>query len=216
MTIYLCVTWWFEMVRVAGCRRRRGLTMCPGSGTGSGEIVPPGAGGILRGVDHCAECGFVYDTVPAADLPRRLSAAGPRFAAALAAIDDPRRRPAPAVWSPLEYTCHVRDVLRVQGERLALALRTDNPEWVPMGREERVTRDAYNAQEPRVVLAELTKAANDLARLVGSLSPPQWSRTGVYHWPAVETRTLLWLGRHTVHELEHHLLDLARPNGPPS
>ncbi|WP_406044517.1 hypothetical protein OG799_08560 [Micromonospora sp. NBC_00898] len=39
------------------------------------------------------------------------------------------------VWSPLEYTCHVRDVLRVQGERLALALVTEEPEFTPMGRD---------------------------------------------------------------------------------
>jgi hypothetical protein len=165
---------------------------------------------ILLDVDHCDECGFVYSTVSAEDLPRRLEAAGSRYRAALAAIHDPRRRPAPSVWSPLEYTCHVRDVLRVQGERLALALRADNPEFVPMGREERATLDAYNAQDPQTVLTELTEAANDLARVFGTLSPSQWSRTGIYNWPTVESRTLLWLGRHTVHELEHHLMDLAR------
>jgi hypothetical protein len=165
---------------------------------------------ILLGVDHCDECGFTYATITTEDLPRRLAAAGPRFVAALATVHDPRRRPAPAVWSPLEYTCHVRDVLRVQGERLALALRTDGPEFVPMGREERVVLDAYNAQDPQTVLTDLTTAANDLARAFGALSPPQWSRTGIYTWPTVESRTILWLGRHTVHEVEHHLMDLTR------
>ncbi|MEV4513615.1 DinB family protein [Dactylosporangium sp. NPDC049525] len=161
-------------------------------------------------MDHCDECGFTYATVAPEDLPGRLDAAGPRFAAALAAIRDPRRRPAPSVWSPLEYTCHVRDVLRVQGERLALALRTDDPEFAPMGRDERVLLDAYNAQDPQAVLSDLTRAANDLARVFGTLSPSQWSRTGIYNWPTVESRTILWLGRHTVHEVEHHLMDLTR------
>lgn len=161
-------------------------------------------------MDHCDECGFSYASVSVEDLPRRLEAAGPRFVATLATVHDPRRRSAPSVWSPLEYTCHVRDVLRVQGERLALALRTDNPEFVLMGREERVIRDAYNAQDPQTVLTELTEAANDLARAFGALGPSQWSRTGIYNWPTSETRTLLWLGRHTVHEVEHHLMDLTR------
>jgi len=161
-------------------------------------------------VDHCDECGFAYATISAEDLPRRLEAAGPRFVAALAAIPDSRRRPAPTVWSPLEYTCHVRDVLRVQGERLALAVRTDNPEFMPMGREERVTVDAYNAQDLQTVLTELSEAANTLARDFGALRPSQWSRTGIYNWPTVESRTILWLGRHTIHELEHHLMDLTR------
>ena len=160
-------------------------------------------------MDRCEECGFAYTTVSPADLPPRLRAAGPLFVAALATIDDPRRRPGPSVWSPLEYTCHVRDVLRVQGERLALALRTDDPEIVPMGREERVTLDAYNTQDPPTVLAELSEAACRLARDFDVLSPPQWSRTVVYNWPTAESRTILWLGRHTVHEVEHHLMDLT-------
>lgn len=161
-------------------------------------------------MDHCEECGFAYAGVTAQDLPPRLVAAGPRYAAAIAATQDPRRRPAPSVWSPLEYTCHVRDVLRVQAGRLALALRTDDPQFVPMGREERVTSDAYNGQDPRTVLAELDVAANDLARAFDTLTPSQWRRTGVYNWPTVESRTILWLGRHTIHEVEHHLMDLAR------
>jgi hypothetical protein len=161
-------------------------------------------------VDQCDECGFSYAAVSAMDLPGRLEAAGPRFVATLTTIPDPRRRPAPTVWSPLEYTCHVRDVLRVQSERVALALRVDNPEFVPMGRDERVILDAYNAQDPQTVLTELAAAADDLARVFDTLSPSQWSRTGIYPWPTVESRTILWLGRHTVHELEHHLMDVTR------
>lgn len=161
-------------------------------------------------MDRCEECGFDYTAVSATDLRARLEAAGPRFAAALAAVADPRRRPAPSVWSPLEYTCHVRDVLHVQGERVALALRVDNPQFVPMGREERVVADAYNAQDPQTVLAELTAAAHELARVFDALGPAQWERTGIYPWPAAETRTVLWLGRHTVHEVQHHLMDVSR------
>ena len=159
-------------------------------------------------MDRCAECGFGYATVPAADLPRRLTDGGHRFAAALAAHPEPRRRPAPSVWSPLEYGCHLRDVLRVQAERLALALRADNPEFAPMGRDERAVRDRYHAQDPAVVRAELTAAAGELAAAFGRLGPREWDRTGVYTWPAVAPRTMLWLGRHTVHEIEHHLGDI--------
>jgi DinB superfamily len=161
-------------------------------------------------VDRCDECGFDYPAVPAAELPGRLEAAAPRFAAALHEVPDLHRRPAPEVWSPLEYTCHVRDVLRVQAERVALALRADNPEFVPMGRDERAIAEAYNAQDPRRVLTELAEAARELARVLGALEPAQWDRTGIYPWPAAESRTVLWLGRHTVHEVEHHLMDIAR------
>jgi hypothetical protein len=167
-------------------------------------------GSILCGMDECDECGFRYTAVPVSDLRGHLEMAGPRYAAGLSGVADPRRRPAPSVWSPLEYTCHVRDVLRVQAERVALALRVDSPEFAPMGRDERVIADAYNAQDPQRVVAELTAAAHDLADALDALSPQQWDRTGIYPWPSAEPRTILWLGRHTVHELEHHLMDLTR------
>ncbi|WP_264653234.1 FtsK/SpoIIIE domain-containing protein [Actinoplanes cyaneus] len=160
--------------------------------------------------DHCAECGFTYASVSAAALPARLRTAGSLYAAALLAASAPRRRPSPDVWSPLEYTCHVRDVLRVQRERLDLAVRADNPVFAPMGRDERALRDDYNGQDPYVVLTDVDLAAESLAVAFEALAPAQLSRTGLYSWPAPATRDLLWVGRHTVHEVVHHLRDIAR------
>ncbi|MFI1154959.1 hypothetical protein [Streptomyces sp. NPDC020817] len=47
-------------------------------------------------------------------------------------------RPAPGIWSPLEYACHVRDVLLVQRERVLAARRSNTPVADPMGRDEHV------------------------------------------------------------------------------
>jgi hypothetical protein len=163
-------------------------------------------------VDLCAQCGFTYATVAADALPGRLVAFPPRYATALRAAPDPRRRPAPEVWSPLEYTCHVRDVFDVQRERLATALRVDAPEFPPMGRDERAVTERYNEQDPDVVLAELAAAAEALAAAFAALDAAQWDRVGVYPWPEPRERSMLWLGRHTVHEGEHHLLDIT-PRG---
>ena len=159
-------------------------------------------------MDACDECGFVYAQVGAETLVDRLREFGPRYAAALRAIGEPRRRPAPEVWSPLEYVCHVRDVFQAQRERLELAIRTDEPEFTPMGREELVVTRAYNQQDPEVALRELAAVAEELAVVLAG--PVDLDRTGVYNWPHREVRTLLWLGRHTVHEGEHHLLDVRR------
>ncbi|MFE9656524.1 DinB family protein [Micromonospora sp. NPDC006431] len=161
-------------------------------------------------MDRCDECTFVYASVSAQELPGLLRELRARYAAALSAVPDLRRRPAPGVWSPLEYTCHVRDVLRVQGERLALALTVEAPEFTPMGRDERAVADAYNEQDPAVVLDELAVAADDLAARFGVLGPSELARTGGYPWPQPQARTLLWLGQHTIHEGEHHLLDIRR------
>ncbi|MEV1331299.1 DinB family protein [Micromonospora costi] len=161
-------------------------------------------------MDHCEECGFVYADVPAADLPRVLSGLGDRYATALGAASEPRRRPAERVWSPLEYACHVHDVLRVQHERLVLALTVTAPEFPSMGRDERAVADAYNEQDPAVVLADLADAAESLAARFAGLGPADLDRTGVYPLAEPTAQTMLWLGRHTVHEGEHHLLDIRR------
>ena len=36
------------------------------------------------------------------------------------------------------------------------------------------------------------------------------ARTGVYHWPTTEVRTVDWIARHTVHESVHHFSDIER------
>ncbi|MFI2649891.1 DinB family protein [Micromonospora fulviviridis] len=161
-------------------------------------------------MDRCDECLFVYSALGSGELPQRLRDLAARYPAALYGVPDPRRRPAPEVWSALEYACHVRDVFRVQGERLALALRVDEPEFHPMGRDELVITERYNAQDPEVVLADLAAAADGFAARFGALGEVELERTGVYPWPRREARTLRWLGRHTVHEAEHHLLDIRR------
>ncbi|MER7282921.1 DinB family protein [Dactylosporangium sp. NPDC000244] len=161
-------------------------------------------------MDLCEECGFAYDGVAAAEVAGRLGEFAGRYADALDGVADVRRRPAPGVWSALEYTCHVRDVLRVQRERLDLALHADAPEFAPMGRDELAVTAAYNRQDPAAVLAALGAAADVLGTAFAALGPAELDRIGLYPWPEPVPRTLLWLGRHTVHEGEHHLMDIKR------
>ena len=91
-------------------------------------------------------CGFEWDRVVGAELASRLAEAGARFRRILLPTDrdadwteQVRTRPSPDTWSPIEYACHVRDVLLVQRDRAYRALVEDAPEFSPMGREERVT-----------------------------------------------------------------------------
>jgi S-DNA-T family DNA segregation ATPase FtsK/SpoIIIE len=79
-----------------------------------------------------------------------------------------------------------------------------------MGREERVVADRYNEQEPRVVAAELMAAAGALALDFEALDGAGWRRVGIYNWPERAERSMRWLGQHTVHEGEHHLIDIDR------
>jgi S-DNA-T family DNA segregation ATPase FtsK/SpoIIIE len=157
----------------------------------------------------CDECGLVYASIAVTDIPNALVAFGPIYRARLGV--DPSRlraRPSPEIWSALEYSCHVRDVLEVQRGRLLLALAEDRPTFIPMGRVERVTRDRYNDQDPLIVADELEAAATAIGAAFGGLDAEQWERTGIYNWPTASERSMVWLGRHTIHEGQHHLRDI--------
>ncbi len=166
-------------------------------------------------MDHCDECGYQYASTPRQDIAPTFRALAQTYSERLMEGGDDalRSRPQPQTWSALEYACHVRDVLAVQRERIQLALAEDEPTFTPMGRDELVVERRYNAQQPKVVAQEITSAAEDLATSVEALDGPGWARTAVYAWPAPAVHTLEWVGRHTVHELIHHLLDIDRQRG---
>ena len=165
----------------------------------------------------CDECGFEYDSVAVGDIGPRLRAGAAELVDVLrvAVDDDLRRRPAPGVWSPLEYTCHVRDVLEVQLGRVALAMVVDCPSFEPMQRDERPERLKYNAQDPVVVAEQLTDAAAALALVFERMTDDHLARTVTYNWPEEMIRPLRWVGRHTIHELLHHRLDIERAGASP-
>jgi S-DNA-T family DNA segregation ATPase FtsK/SpoIIIE len=161
--------------------------------------------------ERCAECGYVYD-VAASALSSRLAGVATRYAAALDGRADAivRTRPDSTTWSALEYTCHLRDVLFVQRDRLYVALVADDATWPPMYRDARPTLARYNQQDPEVVLEQLAVAGELAADAFSDLDAAQLARTFTYNYPAPATRDVLWLGRHTLHEAEHHLADVHR------
>lgn len=162
-------------------------------------------------MDDCDACGFHYALSEAQE-------AGPaieRGVAELARIiaeqaHDAARRREPSTWSPLEYGCHVRDVLTVQRERALLARRRKTPSVEPMGRDERGEHDGYAEQDPSAVATQLTQMAALMANVLGRLQPADWELTMIYNYPEVAERSLRWLAIHTRHEVEHHLLDVQR------
>ncbi|CAG6396601.1 DinB family protein [Streptomyces cocklensis] len=159
----------------------------------------------------CTECGFAYDLTLAPTVPALARDDAEAYAGLLRAEPSVlRRRPAPDVWSPLEYACHVRDVLLVQRERVLAARRNDTPVAEPMGRDERVEHDGYAGQHPADVARQLTDAALLFGNALDQLSPAGWERTLIYTYPERQVRSLRWLALHTLHELRHHLLDIRR------
>ncbi|HTT87673.1 MAG TPA: DinB family protein [Acidimicrobiales bacterium] len=163
-------------------------------------------------MEACAECGYSYGALRRGEIAPALEARARDFRVVLLGTDAGRlrARPRPGVWSVLEYACHVRDVLEVQRHRAERAGAEARPDFAPMRREERVTEDGYNDQDPAAVADRLVAGAGALAGLFDGLDDAGWERTGVYHWPTTEVRTVEWIGRHTVHEEVHHLLDVGR------
>ena len=167
---------------------------------------------------HCRACGFAFDL-------GRAEEAGPLIVAGVGDIAGVMlsretsvlaRRSEPSLWSPLEYGCHVRDVLLVQRERVLAARRIDYPSFDPMGRDERVAHDGYAEQRGDDVARQLEDAAGLLANVLARLDPPEWERRVAYNYPEHQERSLRWVAAHTAHEVHHHLGDIERQLGSPT
>ncbi len=160
--------------------------------------------------DKCPQCGFVYDLTAAGAAGEAINA---RVGAAVAILSDGevdvRSRRQPAVWSPLEYGCHLRDMLLVQRERVLAALRVDRPDCTAMGRDERVVHDGYADQEPADVARQLGDAALMFGNVLRRLSADDWDRAVVCHFPETSLRSLRCVAVHTMHEAQHHLGDIS-------
>ncbi|MFW6092113.1 MAG: DinB family protein [Actinomycetota bacterium] len=162
-------------------------------------------------MERCEECGFGYDLGRAAQAGAEITDGAAALAAMVAAAGtDVRSRRWPQTWSPLEYACHVRDMLLVQRERVLLARRKDRPSVEPMGRDERVEHDGYAEQEVADVARQLTDAARLFANVLARLGDADWDRTMEYHYPGTAERSLRWVAVHTLHEVSHHTLDVSR------
>src|SRR3984885_2478097 len=123
----------------------------------------------------CPECGLDTSSFAREDIPAMILANAAAWREPLAAADA-ARRPRPGKWSPLEYGCHVRDVLKLYDYRLGLMLTEDDPLYPNWDQDETAVADQYFAQDPAVVADDLVVAAGVLADHFAALSADQWLR----------------------------------------
>src|SRR5580700_2295750 len=99
---------------------------------GFGNVADPTRS--VAAMTECPECGFVYEDLPLDAVAPSMRAFAGSYREVLGGIDQAvvSERPEPAVWSALEYTCHLRDVLLVQRDRVVLAHVVECPQPVPM------------------------------------------------------------------------------------
>jgi hypothetical protein len=163
---------------------------------------------------RCPECGFDSSKVPTDQIAALIRANAGTWLAILAEDPEPlARRVRDDRWSPLEYSCHVRDVFHVMDERLNLMIRLDDPTYQNWDQDRAAVEDHYAAQQPETVAADLSRAANKLASDFEGVDAAGWRRRGRRSDGA--TFTIETLGQYALHDVVHHLEevtgDLAMP-----
>ena len=134
-------------------------------------------------------------------------------AAAIAAVlradvANAHRRPTEDRWSSLEYAAHVRDVMLTIRDRLVIGLVEDHPGFKPLYRDTRVDLGLYRTDTVDALLPELDAGAAMFLRLFAEIDDVALDRPVQYGFPEPATRTLDWMGKQVVHEIEHHLRDI--------
>lgn len=159
----------------------------------------------------CPECGFAAGEVTVDRFGTIIRDNATVWEAALTRADV-RERPAPQVWSVLEYACHVRDVNRLFAERVRLMLDHDEPHFANWDQDETAVADRYDLQDPEVVAQELIDAAAAVADLYEDVPPDAWGRRGVRSNGS--EFTIESIGRYHLHDLIHHAHDVSGADAP--
>jgi hypothetical protein len=157
----------------------------------------------------CDECGFVASSYPRDSFSRVIRESAQQWTAVLTR-NDVRERPREDKWSPLEYSCHVRDVYKTMGGRLGRMLDEDDPVFPNWDQDETALEERYELQQPELVSGELVDAANSYADRFDGVTTEQWSRPGTRSNGSrftVET-----LGAYGLHDVVHHLWDVNTAN----
>lgn len=150
----------------------------------------------------CPECG--YEPHKTEETSARTAAAALRWQAVLER-SDAAERPEPGVWSPVEYACHVRDMLRLLEERVELMLTGENPLFGNWDQDKVAVEAGYYWADPAVVAADLSARAISATTLSG-IDGVRWDRTGRRSDGIIFT--VASLCRFTLHDAEHHLQDV--------
>lgn len=153
----------------------------------------------------CPECGFDPSAVAVADLVDLIHE-NTRGWYDVLDRRDVAVRPAPEVWSPLEYGCHVRDVHLVFAERLREMLEQNDPAFANWDQDDTAVAKAYAEQRADKVVVELVEAAAEVAAIYAGVPADAWDRPGRRSNGSVFT--IASLGTYHLHDIVHHLWDV--------
>jgi len=162
----------------------------------------------------CPECHLDYGTLHPPFAINTIKSFPRRFTEALASATPEedndaviRTRPSPDVWSALEYTAHVTDILdtfAVIVQRMYDEDKPDLPFWDP---DEKAKSDGYNQMARADVFTRLKAGADALVTEAERVDGDGWTRTATFPWG---DRDLLTMLQNAAHEGVHHLKDAER------
>lgn len=156
----------------------------------------------------CPECGLVASSVEESDLGIAIVEEARQWDDVLIKLSDSpslSARPAPGVWSALEYAGHVRDTLTLFADRIQLAIDIENPRFEYQDQDAAVLDRRYNDQDPRKLAAAIRANAERFAQVLDTLPSDARVKGGTRHDDEPFDITLL--ARFTLHEVRHHRLD---------
>ncbi|MDN6357917.1 MAG: DinB family protein [Yaniella sp.] len=151
----------------------------------------------------CTECGF--QPFPPNQMGDRLRSAAERWRPVLERAGA-TQRPEEQTWSPVEYACHVRDMITVLQQRVEAMLSQRNPDLEDLEGDAEAVRRGYWRADSQTVLAELTQNAQLTADLMDTVEGQQWELPGRRSdgFEFTIATLCLYIG----HEMEHHLYDV--------
>ncbi len=156
---------------------------------------------------RCDQCGFAAGEVEASEIAERAFIAAEEWVQILRSSPAVASRPAPTVWSPLEYGCHVRDVFRLFDDRLALVLAEEHPTFANWDQDEAAIVGRYHAEDPEVVAEEIEALIQVFVVRIQSLTPAQFGRRGTRS--NGDEFDIISLLRYCLHDVIHHLWDVT-------
>jgi hypothetical protein len=153
----------------------------------------------------CPECGFDATAVHHTEVADRIRGDATDWLGRLAG-PEAAQRTQPAVWSALEYGCHVRDVHRIFNQRVQLMLTEDDPQFPNWDQDETALADDYASQDPATVATELFDAASVVADTYATVPAEAWSRRGLRSNGS--QFTIATIAVYHLHDVIHHAYDV--------
>ncbi|HEV2311321.1 MAG TPA: MOSC domain-containing protein [Acidimicrobiia bacterium] len=159
-------------------------------------------------IETCAECGFDARAWTPNDAASLLDGLGQWWELGPSNLPATvlNERPAPEVWSALEYGRHTAQVITLLGWAIEQLLCEDGAA-LPAAPTAEPPVGSATTLAPTAVITDVDDAGHSLAALTRAAAPDEWAHRGRAGDQAIEAGALL---RHAVHDASHHLMDIGR------